>query len=64
MFEKGGEPTGPSIIATGGRHVRYTVGTETDEAEEVEANVLEQGDRLSGRISWQQVYPEVKIQSQ
>jgi len=64
MFEKGGEPTGPSIIATGGRHVRYTVGTETDEAEEIETNVLEEGDRLSGRISWQQLYPEVKIQSQ
>ena len=56
MFEKGGEPTGPSIIDTGGRHLRYTVGTETDETEKIEVNALREGDRLTGRISWQQFY--------
>jgi len=64
MFEKGGEPTGPSIVATGDRHMRYTVGTETDEVGEIETNLLEKPKRLSGRLSWQQLYPEVKIQSQ
>ena len=56
-FEKGGEPTGPSIAATGGNHMRYTVGTETDEAEEVEANLLEKKKGVNGRISWNQLYP-------
>lgn len=64
MFEKGGEPTGPSIIDTGGRHLRYTVGTETDETEKIEVNALREGDRLTGRISWQQVYHEIQIQNQ
>ncbi len=63
MFEKGGEPTGPSIVATGGQHLRYTVGTETDEATEVEADLLEEIQRLSGRISWQQMYPEINFQN-
>jgi type IV pilus assembly protein PilY1 len=58
MFEKGGEPTGPSIVATGGRHLRYTAGTKTDEVEEIETSLLEKTKRLSGRISWQQMYPD------
>jgi type IV pilus assembly protein PilY1 len=58
MFEKGGEPTGPSIVATGGQHLRYTAGTKTDEVEEIETSLLEETKRLSGRISWQQVYPD------
>jgi len=33
------------------------VGTETDEAEEVEANLLEKKKGVNGRISWNQLYP-------
>jgi type IV pilus assembly protein PilY1 len=54
-----GEPTGPTIVATGGQHLRYTAGTKTDEGGEVEAQMLEKLKGLAGRLSWQQMYPEI-----
>ncbi len=54
-----GEPTGPTIVATGGQHLRYTAGTKTDEGDEVEAQMLEKLKGLAGRLSWQQMYPEI-----
>jgi len=55
LFEEG-EAAGQSIVATGGQHMRYTVGTTTDKADEIEANLLEKVQGVSGRISWQQLF--------
>jgi hypothetical protein len=55
-FEDGGAPAGPSLAATMNRHMRYTVG---DKTSEIDAAVLNEMQGLTGRIAWQQAYPEI-----
>ena len=55
-FQDGGAPAGPSLVATMNRHVRYTVGNKTSE---IDAAVLNEMQGLTGRIAWQQAYPEI-----
>ena len=56
MFDSGGAPAGPSLVATKDRYMRYTAGDETDK---IDAALLNEVEGLAGRIAWQQVYPEV-----
>ncbi len=56
MFEDGGAPAGPSLVATADRHMRYTVGNKTSE---IDAALLNEVEGLAGRIAWQQAYPEI-----
>ena len=56
MFEDGGAPAGPSLVAAMNRHMRYTVG---DKTSEIDAALLNEMQRLTGRIAWQQAYPEI-----
>ena len=56
MFDSGGTPAGPSLVATKDRYMRYTAGDETDK---IDAALLNEVEGLTGRIAWQQVYPEV-----
>jgi len=56
MFETGGAPAGPALVPARDRHMRYTAG---DETTDIDAALLNEEDRLEGRIAWQQAYPEV-----
>ncbi len=56
MFDSGGAPAGPSLVATRDRYMRYTAGDETDK---IDAALLTEVEGLAGRIAWQQVYPEI-----
>ena len=55
-FEDGGAPAGLSLVATMNRHMRYTVG---DKTAKIDAALLNEVQGLTGRIAWQQAYPEI-----